>query len=200
LKRKLSFCILAAIPAALLPLAVAGQVAPSSGTSPAEKPEPVYNYQVFAGYAYSSLNQVNQSRSGLQGVELSVMRDWGKHFGLFGDGAFYKYAIKTGNPGSPSVDLVLFGPEFHAELYGRISGFVRASLGGEHTAGESEIPNVSFAGGFGGGMEYRFGPRLSLRASGDDILSSFVQDPEHLGYSPHKRGNGRAAFGVVYRF
>jgi hypothetical protein len=200
LKRKLLFSTLAAIPAALWPLAALSQVAPAPDSAPAERVEPVYHYEVSAGYGYTSLNQVNQSRSGLQGVEASVLRDWGKHFAIIADGAYYKYPIKSGNPGSPSVDQVFFGPVFHAELYGRISGFGRVLLGGEHTGGEFEVPNISFAGGVGGGMEYSLRPRLSLRASGDDIFSSFVQDPDHLGYSPHRHGNGRASLAVVYKF
>jgi hypothetical protein len=197
LKRKW-FSILAAVAAALLPLAAAGQVAPT--TASPDTGERVYKYQVFAGYGYTSLNQVNQSRSGLQGVELSVGRDWGRHFSVVADGSWYRYAIETGNPGTPSVEQVLFGPQFHAELFGHYSAFFRALIGGEHTAGEFEIPNVSFAGGAGGGLEYSLKPRLALRAGGDEIYSSFVQDPQHLGYSPHLRGNARATIGVVYRF
>jgi len=200
LKRKLSHFILAMIPLALLPPIVGGQVTHPTETVPAEPAEKVYHYELTAGYGYTSLNQLNQSRSGLQGVELSATRDWGKYFGAIADGAYYKYPIKSGNPGSPAVDFVAFGPVLHAEIYGRVGGFVRVLLGGEHTAGNGTVPNISFAGGVGGGMEYRLSPRLSLRASGDDIYSSFVQDPEHLGYSPHRRGNGRASLSAVYRF
>jgi hypothetical protein len=199
LTRKFLLSMLAAIPAALLPLSASAQVA-SPDAAPAEKTPADYRYAVSVGYGYTSLNQVDQSRSGLQGVEASVTRDFSKHFGVIADGAFYKYAIKSGNPGTPSVDLVLFGPVVHAELYGKFSGFIRGLLGGEHTAGESEIPNISFAGGIGGGMDYALTPRISLRASGDDILSSFVEDPRHLGYSTHRRSNGRAALSVVYHF
>jgi hypothetical protein len=45
-------------------------------------------------------------------------------------------------------------------------------------------------------------PRWLLRASGDYILSSFSlrNNSPQLGYSPHRRGNARASFGVAYRF
>jgi len=98
------------------------------------------------------------------------------------------------------VDMVLFGPEFHADVYGRFGGFLHGLLGGQHTAGEGITPNISFAGGVGGGMDYSLNPRLSVRAYGDDIGSSSVQDPNHLGYSPHTHFNARAAIGVVYKF
>jgi hypothetical protein len=182
--------------------AALGQVAPASSSAPTEKSERTFKYEGFVGYGYTSLNQVNQSRSGLQGVEVSLTRDLGKYFGIMADGGDYTRPIKSGNPGNPSVDSVLLGPVFHAQLYGRFSGFVRVLLGGEHTGGESETPNISFAGGVGGGMEYSVGSRFAIRASGDDILSSFslTGNSKSLGYSPHKLGNGRAAIGIVYRF
>jgi hypothetical protein len=202
LKRTLLLSILAVIPAALMPLAAASQVVPARGSRSASQGESSYKYEVFAGYGYTSLNQVNGSRSGLQGVNLSVTRDWGKYFGVTADGAYYKYALVSGNPGSPSVDAVLFGPVVHAELFGKVSGFAHALLGGEHSGGESQTPSISFAGGVGGGLEYKLGPRLSLRASGDDIAASFslIGNSPAQGYSPHLHWNPRASFGVVYRF
>lgn len=202
MKRTFLFSILAAIPAVLMSVAATGQVASAPRSGPADEAEPSYKYEVFAGYGYTSLNQVNLSRSGLQGGEVSFTRDWGKYFGLMGDGAYYKYPIVSGNPGDPSVDSLLFGPVFHAQLFGKYSAFVRGLMGGEHSGGESQTPNISFAGGFGGGMEYRLSPRLSLRASGDEIGASFslTGNSAAKGYSPHRTWNPRAAFGVVYRF
>jgi hypothetical protein len=202
LNRTLLLSILAVIPAALLPLAAASQVAPARGSRSASEGESSYKYEVFAGYGYTSLNQVNQSRSGLQGVELSVTRDWGKYFGVTGDGAYYKYPLVSGNPGDPSVYAVLFGPVVHAGLYRKVSGFAHGLMGVEHSGGEGQTPSISLAGGFGGGLEYKLGPRLSLRASGDDIASSFslIDNSPALGYSPHLHWNSRASFGAVYRF
>jgi hypothetical protein len=185
-----------------MPLAATCQVTPARGSRSADRGDEPYKWEAFAGFGYTSLNQVNQSRSGLMGANLSITRDWGKYFGLTADGAYYKYAIVSGNPGKPSVDAVLFGPVVHGQLFGKLSGFAHGLLGGEHTGGENQTPNISFAGGIGGGMEYKLGPRLSLRASGDDIASSFslINNTPALGYSPHLHWNSRAAFGVVYRF
>ena len=111
--RKSSVLMMAALVAALLPMAAMSQV--DSPTSPtAEKVEPTYKWEAAAGYGYTSLNQVNESQSGLQGVEASITRDFSKHFGVIADGAYYKYAIKSGNPGTPSVEAVLFGPVVRA--------------------------------------------------------------------------------------
>ena len=203
MKRKLLLSILAMVPAALMPLAAASQTAPASG----ERAEASYKYEVYAGYAYTSLNQVNQSRYGLQGVDASVTRDFGKYFGITADGAFYKYPLNTGgnsasNPGTPTVDLVLLGPVLHAPLYDRVSGFIDVLLGGEHTGGENMTPKVAFAGGFGGGLEYKMSRRISLRASGNRIGSefSFTGNSTSLGNSPHKTWNANATVGAIYHF
>lgn len=200
MKRTSLFSILALVSAALIPLAAHGQIIKHRKAAPSEVEEPSYKYEVYAGLGYTSLNQVNQSRSGLMGVNASITRDWGKYFGLTADGAFCKYAVTSGNPGKPVVDTVLFGPVFHANLYGRTSGFVHALLGGEHTGGESQTPNISFAGGVGGGMEYKIGKRLAVRASGDVIAASFTLINPGPGYSPHMTRDARATIGVVYKF
>jgi len=202
LKRKLLLSILAMVPAALLPLALAGQAAPAADTNAADRPEATYKYAVYAGYAYTSLNQVNQSRYGLQGFTLSATRDWAKYFGTTAEGSYYKYATNTGNPGTPSVDTVLFGPVVHADLFGKYSLFVDLLAGGEHTGGEGMTPKVSFAAGFGGGLEYKLRPRFSLRAGGERIASSFSlsNNTSGLAYSPHMMWNARATVGLVYRF
>ena len=201
MKRTLLISLLAVVPAVLMPLAAAGKIAPERKPA-VEGDQPTYKYEVFAGFGYTGLNQLNNSRSGLMGVNLSVTRDWGKYFGITADGAYYKYAIKTGNPGSPLVESVLLGPVIHAPLYERTGIFAHALLGGEHTGGESMTPTISFAGGMGGGLEYRLSKHLAVRASGDYIASSFSVsgNSSRLGYSPHKTWSPRAAFGVVYKF
>lgn len=198
MERKWLFSILAMVAAALLPLAASGQVAPDKTASPAN--EPNYKYSVFVGWAYTSLNQVNQSRSGLQGVNVNATRNFGKYFGVSVDGAHYAWTLFQTNPQSSSVDLYLAGPEVHGELYGRISILARGMIGAAHTGGVSIQPNYSFAGGVGVGADYRLSPRLALRLSGDDIGSSFTVVPFEPGSSPHRRFNGRASFGVVYHF
>jgi hypothetical protein len=190
---------LAAVSAIIVPLAATCQVAPDRPARP-EKTEPSFKWKAFAGLGYTSLNQVEQSENGLLGVNVAVTRNFGKYFGLIADGGYYAYTYNTPNPGNPKVDLVLLGPEFHGPLYDRLEAFAHVLLGGEHTTGGSTIPKISLAGGAGGGLEYKLTPRFGIRLSGDDIASSFVQDPKHLGYSPHLRRNARAAIGVVYKF
>jgi len=196
LKRKWLLCILALIPAALI-----AQVAPDRAPRP-DRGEPTFKYQVFAGFAYTSLNQVNQSRYGLIGADVSVSRNFGRFFALTADGAYFPSSYASGNPGNPKVSMLLAGPELHAPIYGNASLYFRGLIGGEHTGGEAMSPKVSFAGGIGLGLEYAMSPHWVLRMGGDDILSSFTVrgNSSQLGFSPHRRANAQATVGVAFRF
>jgi len=210
LKRMFLRTILAVVPALFLPLMAIGQ-----GTPTAAGPErgPVtYKYEAYAGFGYSSLNQVNESRFGLMGVDLSLTRDWGKYFGLSLMGNYYKPPLNIGvnsggpgnnsNPGDPSIYELLAGPEIHAPIFERVSGFIHGVMGAEHTGGEDQTPNLSFAGGFGGGLTYNLGPRLAVRLSGDKIGAAFSlrNNTSELGYSPHRTWNSSGTIGLIYRF
>lgn len=205
--RKLLLSLLAVIPAALMPPVASGQMA-KERPARNQQSDVTYKWEGFAGYGYTSLNQVNQSRYGLQGFNLSITRDWGKYFGITADGASYSHATSAGNPCptpapcNASVDAVLFGPVIHVNIVERLDGFFHVLLGGEHTGGEQQTPNISFAGGAGGGLDYKLTPHFALRASGDSIVSSFsvIGNNPSLNYSPHARANARAAVGVVYKF
>jgi hypothetical protein len=195
----------AIVPAVLLPLSAMSQATSPEG--PAEQTQAPLRYEVYAGFGYSSLNQVNLSRYGLYGVDLGVTRDFGRYFGLSGMANYYRPSLggsnqSTGNPGDPSIYEILVGPEVHAAIYGKVSGFFHGGLGIEHTGGESETPNASFAGGFGGGMIYNLSRRLAIRASGDRIAASFslINNTPELGNSPHRTWNSSGTIGVIFRF
>ncbi|HZP03736.1 MAG TPA: hypothetical protein VFB43_02465 [Terracidiphilus sp.] len=211
MKRMFLRTFLAVVPAVLLPLSAASQVTPatSEASAPAAQAQPPsYKYEAYVGFGYTSLNQVNQSRYGLLGVDLSVTRDWGRYFGMSVMGNYYKPSAGggsstiAGNPGDPSIYEVLAGPEIHASIYGNFSGFLHGGLGIEHTGGENMTPNISFAGGFGGGMSYNLSPRIAIRASGDKIGASFSlrNNTPALAYSPHRTWNSSGTIGVVVRF
>lgn len=195
MKRTSLLLILAALPAVLLPLAATGQAAP-----PVTVHEP--KYEVYAGFAYTNLDQVNQSRHGLMGVRGAITRDWGKYFGLTASGDYFKWATGSGNPGNPVVYDFLVGPEVHFKLFSRWSGAVFGEVGGEHTGGEQMTPNISFAGGFGGSITHDLNRHWALRASGDRLAASFSlrNNTNQLSNSTHMVWNARGMFGVVYRF
>jgi hypothetical protein len=187
--------------AAGMPLAAFAQIAPDK-PAPAENPDAGLKWKVYAGIGYTSLNQVNQSRYGLVGADFGVVRDFGRFFGVVADGSYYPGSFRSGNPGDPKVSMVLFGPEIHGPIFEKWSLFGRVLLGGAHTGGTGQTPDISFAGGPGGGVEYAISPRLSLQAYGDYIGSSFsvTNNTPELGNSPHRRWNPRAGFNVAYRF
>jgi opacity protein-like surface antigen len=200
LKSKTLLTILAAIPMAIMPLAAASQLAPERTKTPPGTPN--YKYEAFAQAGYTSLNQVNQSRYGLIGGIGGVTRDFGRHFGITVQGDYYKWATGSGNPGNPSVYDILAGPELHATLYGNFDGYFHGLLGMEHTGGVGKLPDNSFAGGVGGGVDYNLSQHWAVRASGDWIAASFSLNfnTPQLNYSPHKYWNPRGQLGIVYRF
>ncbi len=90
----------------------------------------------------------------------------------------------------------------HGPIFERWSVFGRVLLGGEHTGGTGQTPDISFAGGFGGGVEYKWSQRILIRPPGDRIASSFslINNSDQLGNSPHRLWNARGGIGVAYRF
>jgi len=221
LKRTLFRVLLAGIPVLLMSLHAMSQAAPAEGQSPADKTAPNYRYEAYAGFGYTSLNQVNQSRYGLIGVNLALTRDWGRFFGLSGKVNYYKpplalgtstttttsvggtpVTVNNGNPGDPSIYEALVFPEIHFDIYGPVSGFFHGGMGVEHTGGESETPKLSFAGGLGGGLTYDLTPRFAIRAFGDKIGAAFSlrNNTTELSNSPHRTWNSSGTIGLVYRF
>ena len=157
MKSKLLLLILAMASAFVVPMAAVGQIAPEK--PPKDVTGPVFKYEAYVGYGYTSLNQVNLSRSGLQGVSGSVTRYFGDHFGLKADGGYYAWNVTSTNPGKPVVDMVLVGPVVRGNLFEKWSGYAEGLFGGVHTGGLSIQPDISFAGGFGIGVDYNRSPR-----------------------------------------
>lgn len=193
--------MLAVALAVLMPLAGEAQLFHRHHNPAAAENAPSAKYDLFAGWSYISLNQVNQSRHGLQGVNVAGTRYFGHTFGLTADLGFYPTSLVNDNPGNPSSDVILAGPMLRTHLFYRFDGFARGLIGVQHTGGETGgKPDLSFAAGYGIGMDYRLKGNFSLRASGDNVLSSYVEDPNHLGYSAHEHANLRGAIGLVYKF
>jgi hypothetical protein len=198
LKSKLFLSVLAPVISCLIAIAANGQVAPER--VPAQPTGPVYKNQGYLGWGYTSLNQVNQSRSGLQGIVGGYTRDFGDHFGVVAEYGHYLWDVTAENTGNPSVDLILAGPVVRANLYEKLSGFARGMIGTAHTGGVSIQPDYSFAGGVGLGLDYNRNARWTIRMSGDIIGSAFTLVPYQPGFSTHTSWNARAGVGLVYHF
>jgi hypothetical protein len=201
LKRTFLFVTLSAVGASLAALPAAGQVNPEAAPSPAQ----AFKYTGYAGFSYTSLNQVNQSRYGLIGAKISITREWGKYFGLSAVYDYNKPPLSNaipGNPGDPSVYTLMVAPELHATIYGNLGGLIFGEIGGEHTGGEGITPGISFAGGLGGGMEYSLNSHFAIRAEGDRVAASFstTNNSPLLGNSSHRTWNPRGSIGLVYHF
>jgi hypothetical protein len=205
LKRSFLFTIVAGALAGLLAPTTRAQVSSTPENPPPAAASPL-RYEVTAGYGYSTINQLNQSRYGLQGIEASAARYWGKHFAVVVLGDQYKWATSPGNPGKPSILSILAGPQFRMNIFGPVDGFFRGTMGTEHTGGENETPDYSFAGGIGGGIDISVNRHFAVRISGDRIGASFSvansvgNNLPPTGNSPHLTWNTRASVGVIYRF
>lgn len=198
LNRTFCLSLLAALAAASLSLSAAAQEAPPAAASAPK-------YTVYLGGAYSRIRQVPVSYSGLIGGKAMVDRDFGKYFQLMASGDYYQLGTGHGsipNKGNPTMTTVLLGPQVHFDLFSDFGGFVFGELGGEHTGNEQMTPNISFAGGFGGGAYYKLNSRLSLVLMGDRVAASFSlpNTTTQNAYSTHKTWNARGSFGVAYRF
>ncbi len=181
--------------AMFLPVTLVAQVAKPTTDAPA----PLSKYEAFAGVDYSSANQVKGS-SALIGFNVGASAKLIKWFGGTVDIGDYLATATSTTHANPTQVTVLGGPEFYIPA-DSLTGFVHVLLGGAHTGGiTGGKPDFSFAYGVGGGFEYAFNKKLSLRISGDGIVSSYVIDPTNAGYSPHSHSNGRASAGVAYHF
>lgn len=178
--------------ALFLPVSLSAQVAKpaAADTAPA-----FTRYEVFGGADYSSANQVKSS-SALIGGNVGASAKLAKWFGGAVD--FGEYGDSHGLV-SPTVTTFMAGPEFYIPA-DSLTWFLHVLFGGAHTGGVGAKPDVSFAYAIGGGFEYTLSKHWAARVSGDGVFSSFVEDPDNLGYSPHTRVNARASGGVAYRF
>jgi hypothetical protein len=204
LNRTILLRISVVLAVALAPLAAVGQVNPDAGKS-SDQGGGTYKYEAFGGAAYTRFRQATESFSGLVGGKVGLARDWGKYFQLIGSVDYYRLGTGHANlpsPGDPSIYTVMIGPGVHANLYNNLSGVVFGELGGEHTGGEEMKPNISFAGGFGGGLTYSLFPNIAVQLTGDRVAASFSLPgaTAQNGYSTYRTWNARVALGMVYRF
>ena len=74
--------------------------------------------------------------------------------------------------------------------------FIHALVGGVYQSASGGIASHGVAGGFGGGVQWRFSRQLSFRTSADYVFSRF----NISGGSSVTQKNVRASVGIVYSF
>jgi opacity protein-like surface antigen len=144
-------------------------------------------YEVSAGYAYM---RVDSSAGGLSlhGISFLMARNLNRWLAIAGDGGGYHLeGFRLGT--------VQAGPRFTARGGHRFSAFAQTLVGFAHAnAGARGFPTYdnSVAWTAGGGLDWRFGERVSLRLGQIDYVQT------RLGGAA--QNNLRAGAGVVFHF
>jgi hypothetical protein len=133
--------------------------------------------EVFGGYSYLNAdtnNQASPSRQSANGWEASVSGNFNRWFALEGDfSGYYKSGIDVPalGGGTASLDDFGFGAGPRVNVH---PVFFHALAGVSHFTGSASgfsRSQNSFAGAFGGGVQWKLGPRWAVRASADYLLT-----------------------------
>lgn len=141
--------------------------------------------EFFAGYEYEHLNP---GGFGCHGIGLNLaynVNDWLGGVGDFG------ICRVTGLPSGASAHDInyLFGPRVTYRSYGKLNPFGQFLLGGQHEGTNGPSFN-SFAMSLGGGLDYKYNDRFSLRVIQIEYLYT------HFGGAT--QNNARIEAGLVY--
>jgi opacity protein-like surface antigen len=141
--------------------------------------------EFFVGYEYQHLNPGGTGCHGL-GLNLAYnLSDWLGGVGDFG------ICRQTGLPSGVSAHNInyLFGPKLTYRNFGKWNPFGQVLLGGQHVGTNVGSAN-SFAMTVGGGMDYQYNDRFSLRLVQVEYLYT------HFGGAT--QNNARIEAGLVY--
>ena len=141
--------------------------------------------EFFVGYQYQHLNPGGRGCQGL-GLNLAYnLNDWLGGVGDFG------LCRETGLPSGASAHDInyLFGPRLTYRTEGKWNPFGQVLLGGKHLGTNVGTAN-SFAMTLGGGMDYKYNDRFSLRVIQVEYLYT------HFGGAT--QNNARIEAGLVY--
>ena len=141
--------------------------------------------EFFVGYEYEHLNPGGTGCHGL-GLNLAYnLKDWLGGVGDFG------ICREAGLPSGFSAHDInyLFGPKLTYRNYGKWSPFGQVLFGGQHVGTNVGTAN-SFAMTLGGGMDYKYNDRFSLRVIQVEYLYT------HFGGAT--QNNARIEAGLVY--
>lgn len=169
--------------------------------------------EVFGGYSYLNAdtnNLASPSRQSANGWEASVSGNFNKWFAVEGSVSGY---YKTYSVDVSALGLGLNTIDLNVHDYSFVGGprlnfrpvFFHALVGADHLTGSvlgfSRSQN-SFAGAFGGGVEWKVAPHWAVRGSADYVLTRHnilnlipgVSEPDMT------QNNFRASVGIVFMF
>ena len=153
----------------------------AAGAARAQAPKTEF----FVGYEYQHLNPGGTGCHGL-GLNLAYnLNDWLGGVGDFG------LCRQSGLPSGLSAHNInyLFGPRLTYRNFGKWNPFGQVLLGGQHLGTNVGSAN-SFAMTLGGGLDYQYNDRFSLRLIQVEYLYT------HLGGAT--QNNARIEAGLVY--
>lgn len=149
---------------------------------------------LFAGYSYLNVDTNGMSsRQSFNGWEGAISGNFNKWFAVETDvsGYYKNYNILGSNVAVRDYSYAA-GPRVNYKPL-----FIHALFGGvyQNVSGASASQN-GLAGGFGGGVQWKFSRQLSFRTSADYVFSRFNVS----GGSALTQNNVRASVGIVYSF
>jgi opacity protein-like surface antigen len=154
----------------------------STPTWAQEKEPELARIELFAGYAYLRADAEN-GRANLNGWTISLEGNLNRNVAVVAD---FDGTYRSGQ----NSHSALFGPKFTARP-GRYAPFVHALAGVVREAEDGHV-HYGFGLTLGGGLDYDFNSRSSLRIAQLDYEYSRVDDLNH--------NNFRFATGVVIKF
>jgi hypothetical protein len=151
---------------------------------------------LYGGYSYLNIDTNGlSSRQNANGWEASISGNFNKWFAAEADvSGYYKNYDVAGVSVAVRDYSYLAGPRVNFKPL-----FFHALIGGDHLSGSVLGVSASqdgLAGAFGGGAQWRFSRRLSLRASADYVFTRH----NILGGSSVTQNNVRASVGIIYSF
>src|SRR6266704_6908922 len=153
----------------------------AAGTACAQVPKAEF----FAGYEYEHLNPGGAGCHGFDANLAYNLNDWLGGVGDFG-------VCKETGAGSGFHDVnYLFGPRVTYRNYGKLNPFGQVLFGGQHIGGNGGSAN-SFTVTLGGGVDYKYNDRFSIRLIQVEYLRT------HFGGTG--QNNARIEAGLVYTF
>jgi opacity protein-like surface antigen len=157
---------------------------------------------VFAGYSYVRANPstVSKDNFSLNGGTASVAYNYNNWLSGVADFGGYHTSNAFASGLDGTLSTYLFGPRVSYRRLGRVTPFGEVLFGVAHAGGGVFTANSqnAFAMTVGGGVDYRFSSRFSIRPLKVDYLLTRFNEFNNL--NTQTQNNLRVSTGIVFRF